>query len=586
MMHTTPESLHEPLPWQHPHLDLTITADARIDNREELFATLALPHDCRAGMPDSQLILYAYEKWGQNCPRHLLGDFAFAIWDGRTRTLFCARDPLGVKPFYYALHGPQFVFASDIRGVLACPGVPRRPNMSFIAAYLYYPTFMYHPAETFHKDVRKLPPAQTLTINAAGARRHVYLDWEEVPPLRLSSDAEYAEMLRDLITQAVQCRMRSAYPVGAHLSGGLDSSIITVLAARHLREMGQQLAAFSWSPPPTDEDRPLGEKDERRLVEAVADQEHISVYYAELTEDDLWRWWTHDIATRPLANTWREPAVRRMAAAQNMRVLLSGWGGDQGALPTGWGYLSELFLQGRWVSLWRELHAWGKGNKRQMWRRFKTMVLTPMLPDYLYWHAFPNLTHLRWPALLKTDVVREMAQVAPLGHRSRHVYGSVRTTQLRELEQRLYGHRAEAWHADGAECRIEYRYPLLDRRIVEFGLAIPSTQSFRNGRGRFVLKQAAEGVVPEQVRSIQVRADPVMMEDDKVVQKPVRQRLIDCMARNGMPQGKLYWLDSTRIHQLQEQFDKTSLWYGFTPAVRCEYMWQYHADSFTYSRSL
>src|SRR5205823_11977388 len=102
MLHTTPESLHERLPATLPgRPDLAITADARLDNRAELGDALGVPHPERAGLPDSALILLAYARWGERCPERLLGDFAFAIWDGRARRLFCARDPLGVKPFVY-----------------------------------------------------------------------------------------------------------------------------------------------------------------------------------------------------------------------------------------------------------------------------------------------------------------------------------------------------------------------------------------------------------------------------------------------------------------------------------------------------
>ena len=101
MLHTTPESLYEKLPQQDDEAGLVITADARIDNRDELFDALGIPNPDRPTMPDSALILKAYRKWGQDCPNHLLGAFAFTIWDKKEQSLFCARDQMGFKPFYY-----------------------------------------------------------------------------------------------------------------------------------------------------------------------------------------------------------------------------------------------------------------------------------------------------------------------------------------------------------------------------------------------------------------------------------------------------------------------------------------------------
>src|SRR5580704_11609676 len=141
MLNATPESLHERLPASiRVASHLVITADARIDNRDELFDALGVPAAGRARTPDSSLILLAYERWGAECVRRLLGDFAFAIWDGRERKLFCARDPFGCMPFVYHYDGKRFVFGSDVKGVLARMESPRLYE-AMIAAYLHMSTY-------------------------------------------------------------------------------------------------------------------------------------------------------------------------------------------------------------------------------------------------------------------------------------------------------------------------------------------------------------------------------------------------------------------------------------------------------------
>ena len=194
----------------------------------------ALPAPGRARTPDSSLILLAYERWGAECVKRLLGDFAFAIWDGRERRLFCARDPFGCMPFVYHYDGKRFIFASDIKGVLARMESPRL-NEPMIAAYLQMSTCHAEKRLTFFEEVVKLPPAHTLTLTAAGVQLSRHWSPEDAPEVRLATDADYAEQLRVLFEDSVGCRLRSAFPVGSHLSGGLDSSIVSIVASRALR---------------------------------------------------------------------------------------------------------------------------------------------------------------------------------------------------------------------------------------------------------------------------------------------------------------------------------------------------------------
>ncbi len=222
MLHVTPESLHERLPASlSAATHLVITADARIDNRDELFDALGVPGPGRERTPDSSLILLAYERWGADCVKRLLGDFAFAIWDGQERKLFCARDLFGCKPFVYHSDGKRFIFASDVKGVLARVESPKL-NEPLLAAYLQFRTYHAEKRYTFFEEIFKLPPAHTWLVSRSGLQLSRYWSPEEAPEVRLTSDGEYAEQMRVLgFDEAVRCRVRSAFPVGSHLSGGL-----------------------------------------------------------------------------------------------------------------------------------------------------------------------------------------------------------------------------------------------------------------------------------------------------------------------------------------------------------------------------
>jgi asparagine synthase (glutamine-hydrolysing) len=172
MLRVTPESLLERLPASirtAPHL--VITADARIDNRDEVFDALGSPGAGRTKTPDSSLILLAYERWGVECVRRLLGDFSFAIWNTRERMLFCARDPFGCRPFYYFGDGARFLFASDLKGVLAGVDSPQL-NEALIAAHLQMHTYYAQKTQTFYRGVLKLPPGHTMVVSGGGVEVH------------------------------------------------------------------------------------------------------------------------------------------------------------------------------------------------------------------------------------------------------------------------------------------------------------------------------------------------------------------------------------------------------------------------------
>ena len=172
MLHTTPESLHENLPRYDPKSGLVITADARIDNRADLLASLSLTGADSRDLPDSQIILAAFLRWGSSCAEHLLGDFSFVIWDAQRRKLFCARDHMGIRPLYYYQSGKLLVFASSAQAVVSTPLVPERISDERVADFLVGELEGVNNRCTFFQDVWRLPPAHTAEFSDLGFRVH------------------------------------------------------------------------------------------------------------------------------------------------------------------------------------------------------------------------------------------------------------------------------------------------------------------------------------------------------------------------------------------------------------------------------
>ena len=299
----TPEASHDAQPAHHPqHTAIRITADVRLDNRDDLFAALRIPAHAHATMPDSLLIVHAYIAWGNQCLDRLLGAFAFVIWDGRTQSLFCGRDHIGLRPLIYYDTPNIFVFASDIRALLAVDRIPEVVDNEMIVRRSMLDSHLV--GRTFFHHIHNVPPAHSMTVARDKTQATRYWFPENTSRLRLKSNAAYAEKMRALLTEAVHCRLRSDARVGAHLSGGLDSSAIAVLASRYLRQKGRSIAGlYSWSPNPTNQ------QGEQRLVAAVCQQEGLRCEYTELNSADLQRMREHDRLREPSAGYEEEVAA-------------------------------------------------------------------------------------------------------------------------------------------------------------------------------------------------------------------------------------------------------------------------------------
>ncbi|MBD3790338.1 MAG: hypothetical protein IE885_08285, partial [Campylobacterales bacterium] len=506
MLWSTPESKYENLPLhKNTHV---LTMDARIDNREELAKELVLPHLPLDQIGDSEFILAAYKKWGEECPKYLLGDFAFAIWDQQKQQMFCARDHIGIKPFYYHLDGDLFLFCNDMKGLIAYPGLSKVCNDEAVAIYLSVGE-LWHPTMTFFENTKKLPPATTLTVTKNGAVTKTYWRVEESPKIHLDSFDSYVERLRELLENAVQVRLRSAYPVASHLSGGLDSSSVAVLAARFLFKKNESLKVYNWVPAPDVGDDPHYYEWANSRV--IAEIENIEHHYVQFDEDKLLEILLHhDIALNDTVDLWYEFSVRKEAHKAAVRTMLSGWGGDELISYHGRAYFTDIFQKGKSVTAIKQL--WEETSTgKQRWRHFVSRCYRELLLPF-----FPSKLHCLFPkvicgtpdysACVQDDFINCIVK-------KRHKESSVGKKSIREDQLYLYrqGHiinRVESWASSAFKDRIEYSYPLLDKRIVEFALGLPPEMYYQNKRGRFLFREVLGDLLPEHIRYGNFKAEP------------------------------------------------------------------------------
>jgi asparagine synthase (glutamine-hydrolysing) len=486
--------------------DLVLAADARLDNRDALARTLGL---AERSPGDGALILAAYRRWGEDCLRHLLGDFAFAIWDAGRQTLFCARDHFGVKPFYYHAGARAFAFASETKALFALDLVPRRIDERRIADYLV--GLIEDPASTIHADVACLPPRHSLKVTQAGVTTQPY--WQVEPGAPPEGNA--ADELRAIFAEAVRCRLEGDDPIGAMLSGGLDSSSIACLAAPMLSEEKRgrpRTFSLVFDETPAWNERPF--------IEAVLAKGGFDPLFIDCDDydpfadaDGLLDEQGGVFLATGLAVTRR---LYRAAAAEGVRVLLDGHGGDE-VISHGHGRLHELARAGRWLKLWREAAgASGTGARR-------SRVFDAYFKRY---GPVRSLRHVRraaaraigrskpstggranWIRLVAPDLAAR-TDLAERSHAARAAEaaasGDEQTRHAWLLAAPRVGRSFAVLDHVAAAAGIEPRYPFWDKRLVEFCLSLPSDEKLRDGWSRSILRRAMEGILPA---SIQWRRD-------------------------------------------------------------------------------
>ena len=509
MLWTTPESLHEKLPLMNQSGDLVLTADARIDNREELIGILGLNGGAPCSITDSQLILAAYEKWGEMCTEKLLGDFVFAIWDKRKQALLCARDHLGVKPFYYHLSNRIFAFASEIKALIEVPNVPSRINEVSIAYYLQPDLLVQDKDITFYRDIFRLPPGHKMFVTAKGAHRHSYWSLNPERELRLKSDDQYSEAFREIFIDAVRCRLRSAFKVGSTLSGGLDSSSIVCTARDLLMGQGNDcLHTFSAIFPELPE-RERRKIDERPFVDAVVAMGSVIPHHIRADRlgplEDIERVLWHEDEAIYAPNLYMHWGLYKEAQRQGVRVMLDGIDGDT-TVSHGLGYLADLARGGRWISMVKEATALSNKASRSFppWKVIWQYGLYPSIPE-TYKGIFRQLRGRS--QLIDSTINRSFAKRVGLAERAQALLDdssaptrSARQDHWQGLNSGLLPYVLEMADKAASAFSLNPRYPFCDRRLVEFCLAVPANQKLHQGWTRMIMRRAMAGILPNEVR--------------------------------------------------------------------------------------
>ena len=491
LLGTTPESASERQPLS---LDgrVWITADARIDGRADLVRELESRGCGRLpGALDAELILHAYGVWGEECVDHLLGDFAFAIWDDRRQRLFGARDPFGVKLFYYAYVDGALVLGNTLDGIRMHPAVSGRLDDAAIGDFLLFGR-NHDPESTTFADVKRLPGGHALTWSQGALRTHRYWTLPVDGEVRYGRAGDYVERFRELFRAAVGDRLR-ADRVAVHMSGGLDSTAVAATARDLLVEGGQPVALRAFT---MVFDRLIPDR-ERHYSGLAAEGLGIPIQYRAADGYGLFDRWDRPALGRP--EPVRAPLLALEAdfhgeVAAHSRVALTGEDGDTLLNELAGPYFAALFRAGRvgrlladasWYT-WSERRPPPTGLRTAFQRVFGTRGVAVAFPGWLDPEFAARLgleeRWRQWQEQLRTG--------APAGNPLRPRASAI-------LSLPSMAGIFEGYDPGVTRVPVEVRHPLLDVRLVRYALSIPPVPWCVR---KELLRRATRGVLPEAVR--------------------------------------------------------------------------------------
>ena len=450
---------------------------------------------------DTETILHAYEQYGADCVRKFRGMFAFAIWNSTTRTLFAARDRLGIKPFYYYWDGQLFAFASEIKALLRHPSISARLDDSLLPEYL---ALGYTSDErTLFAGIRKLMPGHTLTLTPDTL--HISQYWS-IPAQSFEErdDESWIAECRARLEETVRMRLMSDVPLGMFLSGGVDSSAIAALTARMVTErvktfsVGYREAQFSELSYAAQVAKTLG-TDHHEVV--IGRDDFFGALPRLIWHEDEPIVWPSSISLYYVS----------MKAAEQVKVVLTGEGADE--LFGGYERYSHHLLNARLVGAYTQLPARVRNAIRtkldgstllnaSVRRKLQHTVLgrDPELQSLYIDNFYSAFSADEQAALLQSPVDKRSPYASVLEHwhragDDRSLLGRLLYTDQKTYLVELLMKQDQMSMA----ASIESRVPFLDHPYVEFSTAVPDRMKIRGGVGKYILKRAVEDLLPRDI---------------------------------------------------------------------------------------
>lgn len=480
-----------------------ITANARIDNREAILSKLKIQGSL---IPDGQLILLCYLKWGKACVKQLLGDFAFIIWDEAAKKTFAARDHFGVKLLLYNQQENGTMISNEPKAFFDSGWMTKTIKESWLVKEFW--GLLSSKVETAYHGLELLPAAHFLELDAQGLRTERYWQLPDHDELKNRSKEALLEEFKHLFKNAVKVRMDSEYPLACQLSEGLDSNGIAGYAARFTPQ--KDIYTFSYQNKElNDETRPIWEKTYADIFDMLAMHSNLKPIWTNKAI-------AKDASSRLIENTAGAISSTgqfmhhcELAAQKKARVMLSGWGGDHCVSSPGDFYESELFSAFKWKALNNLLKDKQKrgriGSCKKVWLRLFIKHYFPTISKKIIVKR-GGLEHSmlsrHQQSVLKTKYI-EQHQLSKVLNDFVKNYQSCYSTKdysQRELFEIGVEKRIIDSELTARMYGMEYRFPMLDVPLVEFAYNLPSYLKTYQGIERYSFRHIIKGVTTERIR--------------------------------------------------------------------------------------
>jgi len=513
LLRVTPESQKEVQPFVAAS-GTVLVFDGRLDNRDELITAFrelpGVTRDCT----DSLLVACAYDVYGDGFAARLNGDFAIGLFDPKRRRMVVARDGIGVRPIYFYRADDLFIFASEIKAIVAHPEVPIEANEDLLAEFTILGLFGEEPGSTFLKHIEVLRPGYFATVTPERFQATQYWDFDLSRSIRLKSFPEYTEAFRELFTTAVRRRLRSADPVAVSVSGGLDSSSIFCMAQQLRREPGTPnsigLTCSARDGSPADEEEFLVAIEKQYSLQIDRIPAAAAPGFVDSAAKELYH------IESPLLNMSanQQDYFARQMKARGVKLALSGLWGDEVLFD--WSYLIDRFWSFSWKGIVSDLNGFADWYDDIDAARFKIHFLRSLLRSFVPSSIVPLLKPIRsrlrryesdcaWYA----DSFRRRAYSSSskymfrgLGRSTAHaksVYEGVRSRLPQLVTQSC--NKLAAMH------QMDMAFPFLDRDLLSFLIAVPGDILTYQGVPRALLRESLRGVLPNEISDRRSKGD-------------------------------------------------------------------------------
>jgi asparagine synthase (glutamine-hydrolysing) len=515
----------------------TVHLAGQLHARGELASSVSLT----VAHTDHELFAAAWDRWGEDAPVRVHGEYAAAVVESTRSTVTLVRDHIGTHPLFWHTDGRCVCFATSMPLLLSVLPSRPAPDEERIAGYLFAPS--RSGSATFLQGVQMVEPGHLVVVGPGRTRTVRWWRPEELEPIPGDGRALLRDDVRELVALSVADRLPSGGPVGVHFSGGIDSTLVSLYATEQLAQGPHPLRhAYTWSPPFSTSDPDLGESDERHRLAALAAEMGLDVRHSARAPADMLAFLRRPIELEGTADVFDELPTIEAAARDGVAVLLSGWGGDELLSVHTPSMPAHLLRNGRLRDAARALRNLNGGIRplhglvRITWRH----GLQPMLPGPLHRLA-PFYTNIYRDGCYVGPTLQQQTNGSSRARRPR-LTSNPKADLLHVLDYGHVGERMATWQAWGAPHGVVHRYPLTDRRLTERVLRAPTPLLWADGWPRYPARVA----IGTRTRTRMVKADPANERQRHRMREGLWAALGD-EVRAGALDGTCDWVDLSAL---------------------------------------